>query len=73
METDEWLERFAVALGQRALSEEDAAAVLDLAGIAAHASQRMAAPLTCWLAASAGMTPTAALALAHSLAAEEST
>ena len=35
--------------------------LLALAGEAAHASERIAAPITCWLIARAGVSPAAAL------------
>lgn len=63
-----WIDRYAAALGVDALSQAEADAVLDLAGIAAHASERMAAPLSCWLAATAGRTPAEALAVARDVA-----
>ncbi len=63
-----WIERYAAALGVGALSQAEADALLDLAGTAAHASERTAAPLSCWLAATAGLTPAEALAVARDLA-----
>ncbi|HXN62951.1 MAG TPA: DUF6457 domain-containing protein [Acidimicrobiales bacterium] len=59
---------YAAALGVDALSEADVEAVLDLAGTAAHASERTAAPLSCWLAATSGLTPAEALAAARDVA-----
>jgi Domain of unknown function (DUF6457) len=59
---------YAAALGVDALSEADAEALLDLAGAAAHASERTAAPLSCWLAAKAGLTPAEGLAVARDVA-----
>jgi len=64
---DEWISAFAEAAGITPPSEEDVEALLDLAGVAAHASERTAAPITCWLAAVAGMRPADALRLARSL------
>ena len=61
-------DRYAAALDVEALSKADVEAVLDLAGAAAHASERTAAPLSCWLAAKAGLTPAGALALAQEVA-----
>lgn len=63
-----WIDRYAEALGVAAPSEAEVAVLLDLAGAAAHASERTAAPVSCWLAATAGMAPSAALALAQELA-----
>ena len=53
----EWLERFAAALGVPAPSLEEVTALLDLAGTAAHASHRQAAPVACWLAAAGRVHP----------------
>ena len=50
-----WIAAFAARLG---LEPPDAATVetlLDLAGVAAHASQRTAAPIACWLIGRAGL------------------
>jgi hypothetical protein len=66
----QWIEQLAGHLGVAAPSEEELATLLDLAGVAAHASERTAAPISCWLAARAGITPEVALAAAHALAAE---
>jgi len=60
----EWIDSFAVALGVRSPTDAEVEALLALAGVAAHASQRTAAPVACWLAAAAGRTPTDALDLA---------
>ena len=71
MEGTEWLNRFAAELGVDAPTEEEAAVLLELAGVAAHSSERTAAPLTCWLSARAGMAPADALAVAERLASED--
>ena len=62
-----WLQRFAATVGVECPQPEDIAVLLDLAGHAAHASNRQAAPVACWLAARAGLSPTAALTHARSL------
>ncbi|MBV8159411.1 MAG: hypothetical protein JO265_00660 [Acidimicrobiia bacterium] len=67
MTRDEWLEAFATAAGGGAPTAEDVDALLALAGIAAHASERTAAPITCWIAARAGLEPADALRLAESI------
>jgi hypothetical protein len=36
-----------------------------MAGVAAHASERTAAPLACWLAGRAGLSPAEALSIAQ--------
>lgn len=47
--------------------------LLALASAAAHASERPAAPVACWLAARAGRSPGEALAIAHELVAHRDT
>ena len=64
MTAPEWLAAYAEKLGIPAPTKEELEAVLDLAGEAAHASQRIAAPVACWLAAKAGVGLEEALALA---------
>jgi hypothetical protein len=64
---DEWLDSFATATGVAAPSEADIEALLELAGIAAHASERTAAPITCWIAAVAGLAPADALRIAQAV------
>jgi hypothetical protein len=46
----QWLEEFANRLGLAPPTEHEQELVLGLAGIAAHASERSAAPISCWLA-----------------------
>jgi hypothetical protein len=60
-----WIARFAESLGQPVPTEADIEALLNLAGAAAHASHRQAAPVACWLAAAAGVSPAEALAVAE--------
>jgi hypothetical protein len=52
---DEWIAAFAAESGVPAPSVEEVRALLDLAGRAAHASERTAAPLACWIAGRAGV------------------
>jgi len=68
MNGQEWIATFAAELGLDPLDEADVEALLDLAGVAAHASERLAAPLTCYLVAKAGISPSDALARARILA-----
>jgi hypothetical protein len=65
-----WIDRYAQALGVAPPSEDDVEALLALAGAAAHASERTAAPLSCWLAALAGVPAREALRVAEELSAE---
>jgi hypothetical protein len=67
MTAREWIDAYADALGVEAPDEARVAAILRLAAEAAHASERVAAPVACWLAASAGLEPEAALARAEGL------
>jgi hypothetical protein len=64
-----WLEAYAERLGVAPPTREEFSVLLDLAGVAAHASQRVAAPVACWLAARAGVEPSRALELAREVAA----
>lgn len=50
----DWLAAFAEALGVEAPGPETIEEILSLAAVAAHASERKAAPVACWLAARAG-------------------
>lgn len=64
----EWIDAFAARLG---VDPPDAATVevlLELAGVAAHASERVAAPIACWLVGQAGRSPADALAAARATA-----
>jgi hypothetical protein len=64
---EHWIEAFAAALGRPAPSAEERDAVLKLASVAAHASERRAAPIACWLAAASGVSLDEALVLAQEL------
>jgi Domain of unknown function (DUF6457) len=64
---EQWLEAFAAALGHPAPTEEQRQAVLELASVAAHASERRAAPIACWIAATAGVPPREARERAQAL------
>ena len=63
----EWVAAFAATLGVDPPDEETVAALLDLAGVAAHASERTAAPIACWLVGRTGLSPTDARHLAESV------
>jgi hypothetical protein len=66
----QWTELFATKLGTTPPSEEEKNLLLELAGTAAHASERTAAPISCWLVARAGVDPAGAARLARELADE---
>ena len=61
----DWIAAFADRLGVEPPTREEIDVLLDLAGVAAHASERIAAPIACWLVGRAGMSATAALDLAR--------
>lgn len=71
----QWLERFAACLGVEPPTAQQQDLLLGLAGVAAHASERTAAPISCWLAARAGVpladATSAAKRLADEIATEE--
>ncbi|MFL5842072.1 MAG: DUF6457 domain-containing protein [Thermoleophilaceae bacterium] len=69
MNAKEWLAEFAARLGTEPPSTEEFSGILDLAGEAAHASERVAAPAAAWLAAKAGRSPAEALEVAKQIGA----
>jgi hypothetical protein len=62
-----WIDRFAAELGVTPPSRAEVEALLALAAHAAHAAHRQAAPVACWLAATAGSSPADALARATAM------
>jgi hypothetical protein len=64
----EWLAGYSAALGVDAPTEEEVDQILALAGVAAHSSERTAAPVACWLAARADLSLSDARRLAEELA-----
>jgi hypothetical protein len=70
MNAREWIDAYAERLGTEAPSADEFAAILDLAAEAAHASERVAAPVACWLSARAGMPLDESIALAREVAGE---
>ncbi len=67
MNATQWLAAFAERLGVDAPTTAEFKQLLDLAGEAAHSSERVAAPVSCWLAARAGVDPERALTLAREI------
>ena len=63
----EWVDQFAAAIGVTSPTDAEIQRILELAGVAARSSERTAAPITCWLAAQAGLTPSDALGRAEAL------
>ncbi len=54
-------------LGTNPPSDDERATLLAMAGVAAHASERWAAPLACWMAGRAGVAPDQAAALVREI------
>jgi hypothetical protein len=63
-----WITRYSEILGVTPPSDEEIEALLALAGVAAHASERTAAPVSCWVAAKANKSAEEALRAAERLA-----
>jgi len=65
---DEWLIQYSASLGVAPPTSQEIQELLKLAGIAAHSSERAAAPVSTWLAARSQLPTTDALELAEHLA-----
>jgi arsenate reductase len=70
MDAKQWLATYADNLGVAPPTADELEAVLDLAAEAAHASERFAAPVACWLSAKAGRSLEESLALARDVTAQ---
>ena len=67
MNAREWITAYAERLGVQAPGADEFKVILDLAGQAAHASERVAAPVACWVAAQAGVGLEEALRIASEI------
>jgi hypothetical protein len=65
MKAREWITAYAEQLGVEPPTAGELKAILDLAAEAAHGSERIAAPVACWLSAKAGRSLEESLALAR--------
>jgi hypothetical protein len=54
MNAREWIDAFAAEIGSEAPTDDEITQVLDLAGVAAHSSERIAAPVACWIGGRTG-------------------
>ena len=63
----EWIATFAERLGVDAPDAATVDMLLELAGVAAHGSERIAAPIACWLVGRTGADPAVALEVAQSI------
>ena len=69
MTAAEWIQQFCAEIGMPAPTEEETDAILRLAAVAAHASERVAAPIACWLGGASGKPIAELQAAAEGLAA----
>ena len=67
MNAREWIQAYAERLGTEPPTSAEWSALLDLAAEAAHSSERVAAPIACWVSAKAGLDPGRALTEAEQL------
>ena len=70
MNAKEWLGEFASKLGVDPPTAAEFSMLLNLAAEAAHASERVAAPVACWIAAKAGRDPAEALEAAREVSSD---
>jgi len=70
MTGEEWLRAFAAEIGTEPPTEQEMGEALRLASVAAHASERIAAPIACWLTGRAGRSLAEAQAAAERVASE---
>jgi hypothetical protein len=71
MTGQEWVAEFADRLGVDAPDRDTFDILLDLAGVAAHSSERIAAPIACYLVGRAGLAADEAMELARRVAPTE--
>jgi Domain of unknown function (DUF6457) len=67
MNANEWIAEYAKKLDIEPPTQDEFKAILDLAAEAAHSSERVAAPVACWLSARAGLSLEESLKLAREL------
>lgn len=67
MSEQEWLTKYADVLGIDPPSDAEQEQLLALAGVAAHSSERTAAPISTWMVAKSGVDPGRALELAKQM------
>ncbi len=56
MNAREWIDAFAAEVGAEAPTNDEMKKLLDLAAVAAHSSERIAAPIACWIGGTTGAT-----------------
>lgn len=55
MTAEQWIAAFATAIDGESASAEETEKLLALAAVAAHSSERIAAPIACWIAGRKGI------------------
>jgi Domain of unknown function (DUF6457) len=71
MDARDWITEFAGGLDVAPPDDETFDTLLELAGVAAHASERIAAPIACYLVGLARVDPARALELARGLESDD--
>jgi Domain of unknown function (DUF6457) len=67
MSAEDWIASFAEAVGAEAPDREQIGRLLKLAAVAAHSSERIAAPIACWIAGANGVDADRAIAVAEGI------
>jgi hypothetical protein len=70
MTRDEWIAAFSAELGVTPPDDHAIQTLLSLAGVAAHHSERTAAPIACYLVGRAGIDPSRAAQIADTIGTE---
>lgn len=68
MKAEDWIATFATSVGLEPPTEEEVERILKLASVAAHSSERIAAPLACWIAGRTGIDLEEAIEVAEGIA-----
>ena len=63
----EWIDAYCARIGAEPPTVEERETILAFAGVAAHASERIAAPIACWVAGRHGLSVDEALRVAREL------
>jgi hypothetical protein len=66
-----WIAAYAAELGVEPPTPDEFATLLELAAVAAHSSERVAAPVACWLSARAGRAPAESLEAARRVSGDD--
>ena len=71
MNAREWIDAFAAEIGAEPPSADEIKRILDLAAVAAHSSERIAAPVACWVGGATGATLDELQAAAERISAQD--